>query len=62
MIVNIAKYTFLQFLSLGLALGKLNRIHEVLKTYASTHSRGSNAKIATKYYEDVDKLCKSLEN
>jgi selenocysteine lyase/cysteine desulfurase len=58
------KDKYFDFTASGLAFRQIeNRIHEVLETYANTHSKeSSNAKITTKYYEDARQtLQKSLE-
>ena len=58
------KEKYFDFTASGLAFRQIeNRIHEVLETYANTHSKeSSNAKITTKYYEEARQtLQKSLE-
>lgn len=58
------KDKYFDFTASGLAFRQIeNRIHEVLETYANTHSKeSSNAKTTTSYYEQARKnLIKSFE-
>ena len=58
------KEKYFDFTASGLAFRQIeNRVHEVLETYANTHSKeSSNAKITTKYYKEArDILRQSLE-
>lgn len=58
------KDRYFDFTASGLAFRQLeNRVHEVLETYANTHSKEStNAKITTYYYEKArENLAKNFE-
>ena len=54
------KEKYFDFTASGLAFRQIeNRVHEVLETYANTHSKeSSNAKITTKYYKEARDILK----
>ncbi len=57
------KFTYFDFTASGLAYRQIeNRIHDVLETYANTHSKeASNADLTSNYYEEARKnLAKSF--
>ncbi len=58
------KDKYFDFTASGLAFRQIeNRVHEVLETYANTHSKeSSNAKVTTHYYEQArENLAKNFE-
>ncbi|QEZ90187.1 aminotransferase class V-fold PLP-dependent enzyme [Aliarcobacter cibarius] len=58
------KDKYFDFTASGLAFRQIeNRVHEVLETYANTHSKeSSNAKVTTHYYEQArENLAKKFE-